>query len=119
LAALHLPGKGSPVPIGQGAGWTPELVWTQRLEEKSSCLCQGSNLNRLVVSAKPDAVLTELPQLFSAVLTAVKMTVLFWVVILFGLVSRDQCFTKMYCAGLLSVSLECRGEEYGGFLAYP
>jgi hypothetical protein len=23
-----------PVPIGQEAGWTPELVWTQRLEEK-------------------------------------------------------------------------------------
>jgi hypothetical protein len=22
-----------PVPIGQEAGWVPELVWTQRLEE--------------------------------------------------------------------------------------
>jgi hypothetical protein len=30
------PGKGSPVPIGQEAGWAPEPVWTQRLEEKSS-----------------------------------------------------------------------------------
>jgi hypothetical protein len=29
------PGKGPPVPIVQEAGWTPELVWTQRLEEKS------------------------------------------------------------------------------------
>jgi hypothetical protein len=25
-----------PVPIGQEAGWAPEPVWTQRLEEKSS-----------------------------------------------------------------------------------
>jgi len=29
------PGKGPPVPIGQEAGWAPEPVWTQRLEEKS------------------------------------------------------------------------------------
>jgi hypothetical protein len=28
-----LPGKGPPVPIGQEAGWAPELVCTQRLEE--------------------------------------------------------------------------------------
>jgi hypothetical protein len=30
--ALYPPGKGSPV---QEAGWAPEPVWTQRLEEKS------------------------------------------------------------------------------------
>jgi hypothetical protein len=29
-------GKGPPVPTVQEAGWTPEPVWTQRLEEKSS-----------------------------------------------------------------------------------
>jgi hypothetical protein len=34
--ALYPPGKGPPVPIGQEAGWAPEPVWTQRLEEKSS-----------------------------------------------------------------------------------
>jgi hypothetical protein len=34
-AALYPPGKGPPVPIGQEAGWAPEQVWTQRLEEKS------------------------------------------------------------------------------------
>jgi hypothetical protein len=34
-AALYL-GEGSPVPIVQEAGWAPEPVWTQRLEEKSS-----------------------------------------------------------------------------------
>jgi hypothetical protein len=30
------PGKESPVPIGQEAGWAPQPVWAQRLEEKSS-----------------------------------------------------------------------------------
>jgi hypothetical protein len=34
-AAVLPPGKGPPVPIGQEAGWAPESVWTQRLEEKS------------------------------------------------------------------------------------
>jgi len=29
------PGKGPTVPIVQEAGWAPEPVWTQRLEEKS------------------------------------------------------------------------------------
>jgi hypothetical protein len=45
------PGKGHSVPIGQEAGWTPEPVWTQRLEEKSSCICRGSNLDRPVVQS--------------------------------------------------------------------
>jgi hypothetical protein len=30
-----VPEKGPPVPIVQEAGWAPEPVWTQRLEEKS------------------------------------------------------------------------------------
>jgi hypothetical protein len=30
------PGKGPPVPTVQEAGWAPEPVWTQRLEEISS-----------------------------------------------------------------------------------
>jgi hypothetical protein len=34
-AALLPSGKGPPVPIVQEAGWTPEPVWTQRIEEKS------------------------------------------------------------------------------------
>jgi hypothetical protein len=34
-AALLPPGKGPSVPIGQEAGWAPEPVWTQRIEEKS------------------------------------------------------------------------------------
>jgi hypothetical protein len=29
------PGKGPPVPILQEAGWAPEPVWTERLEENS------------------------------------------------------------------------------------
>jgi hypothetical protein len=49
-AALYLPpGKGPPVPIVQEAGWAPEPVWAQRLQEKSFRLCRGSNLNRQVV----------------------------------------------------------------------
>jgi hypothetical protein len=34
-AALLPPGKVPQVPIVQDAGWAPEPVWTQRLEEKS------------------------------------------------------------------------------------
>jgi hypothetical protein len=44
------PRKGPPVPIVQEAGWAPEPVWTQRLEEKSFRLCRGSNLHRPVQS---------------------------------------------------------------------
>jgi hypothetical protein len=43
------PGKGPPVSTVQEAGWVPEPVWTQRLEEKSFRLCQRSNLDRLVI----------------------------------------------------------------------
>jgi hypothetical protein len=34
LAVLR-PQERTPVPIGLEAGWAPELVWMQRLEEKS------------------------------------------------------------------------------------
>jgi hypothetical protein len=50
-AALLPPGKEPPVPIGQEAGWAPEPVWTQSLEEKSSYLCRGSNLDGPVVQS--------------------------------------------------------------------
>jgi hypothetical protein len=42
------PGERAPVPIVQEAGWAPEPVWTQRVEEKYSRLCRGSNLDRRV-----------------------------------------------------------------------
>jgi hypothetical protein len=48
-AALLPPGKGSPVPIVQEAGWAAEPVWTQRLEEKSFAPRRGSNPDRPVV----------------------------------------------------------------------
>jgi hypothetical protein len=48
-AALLPPGKWPPVPIVQEAGRAPEPVWTQRLEEKSFCLCRESNLGRPAV----------------------------------------------------------------------
>jgi hypothetical protein len=43
------PGKQPPLPIVQEAGLFPELVWTQRLEEKSFRLCRRSNLDRPVI----------------------------------------------------------------------
>jgi hypothetical protein len=36
LAALYPREKDAPAPIGQEAGWAPEPVWTQRLDDKSS-----------------------------------------------------------------------------------
>jgi hypothetical protein len=43
------PEKGPPVLIGQEAGWAPEPVWTQRLEENFFRLCRGSSLDRPIV----------------------------------------------------------------------
>jgi hypothetical protein len=43
------PGKGPMVPIVQEAGWAPNPVWTQRLEEKFFRFCRESNLDRPVV----------------------------------------------------------------------
>jgi hypothetical protein len=43
------PGTGLAVPIVQEAGWAPEPVWTQGLEEKSFRLCRGPNLDLPVV----------------------------------------------------------------------
>jgi hypothetical protein len=37
------PGKGPPVHIVQEAGWAPEPVWAQRIQEKMLCPCRGSN----------------------------------------------------------------------------
>jgi hypothetical protein len=34
---------GPPAPIRQEAGWSPERVWEQRLEEESFRLCRGLN----------------------------------------------------------------------------
>jgi hypothetical protein len=45
------PEKEPPVPIVQEAGWAPEPVCTQWLEEKSFRLCWGSNLDRPVVQS--------------------------------------------------------------------
>jgi hypothetical protein len=35
LGTSFSPGEGAPVPTGQEAGWAPEPVWTQTIEEKS------------------------------------------------------------------------------------
>jgi hypothetical protein len=44
-------GERTPGTIVQEAAWAPEPVWTQRLEEKSSCFCRGSNLDHPVVQS--------------------------------------------------------------------
>jgi hypothetical protein len=63
------PGKGSPIPIGQEAGWAPVLVWTQELQEKSL----ASAGDRISITRKsipyPDTILTELPRLLFQVST--------------------------------------------------
>jgi hypothetical protein len=49
-----LPGGGgerTPVPIGQEAGWTPEPVWTQRLEAKS--LASAGDRTSIARSSSP------------------------------------------------------------------
>jgi hypothetical protein len=43
-------GKLTPVPTAQEAGWAPEPVWTQRLEEKLFFFFWGSNPDRPVRS---------------------------------------------------------------------
>jgi hypothetical protein len=40
-AALYPQGKDPPIPTGQEAGWVPQPVWIQRLEEKSSLPSPG------------------------------------------------------------------------------
>jgi hypothetical protein len=55
------PGKGQPVPIVQEAGWAPEPVWTQRIEEKS--FAPAGDRTPIVRSSSPksDTILPELP----------------------------------------------------------
>jgi hypothetical protein len=46
-----VPGKGPPVPIVQAAGWAPEQVRTQRLDEKS--FASAGDWTSIVRSSKP------------------------------------------------------------------
>jgi hypothetical protein len=45
------PGKGPPVLIVEDDGWTPESVWTKRLEKKLFRLYWGTNLDLPVVQS--------------------------------------------------------------------
>jgi hypothetical protein len=47
-AALLPQRKGPPVPIVQEAGWAPEPVWTQRLEEKSFAPAGDRSVNERI-----------------------------------------------------------------------
>jgi hypothetical protein len=57
----HAPGKDPTVPIVQEAGWASELVWTQRLEEKSFAPAEDRTPIARSSSPLPDTILTELP----------------------------------------------------------
>jgi hypothetical protein len=48
-AVLYPRGRTPGTHCVQEAGWAPEPVWTQRLEEKILCPCRGSNPDRPVV----------------------------------------------------------------------
>jgi hypothetical protein len=45
------PGKGPPVPIVQEAGWAPEPVWIQRIEEKS--FARAGDRTPIALSSSP------------------------------------------------------------------
>jgi hypothetical protein len=55
-AALYPPGKGPPIPVVQEAGWAPELVRTQRLEEES--FASVGDLTLVVQSVVVDIILS-------------------------------------------------------------
>jgi hypothetical protein len=61
------PGKGPPVPIVQEAGWTPEPVWPQSLEDKS--FPPAGDLTPIARSSSPlsDTIMTELPRSYKTV----------------------------------------------------
>jgi hypothetical protein len=56
------PGKGPPVPIVQEAGWAPEPVWTQSIEEKSFTPA-GDRTPIARSSSQSDTILPELTRL--------------------------------------------------------
>jgi hypothetical protein len=56
-------GKGPPVPIVQEAGWDPEPVWIQRLQEKSLASAGDRTSISRSSSPYPDTILAELPRL--------------------------------------------------------
>jgi hypothetical protein len=60
-AALLPPGKVTPVPIGREAGWAPEPVWTQRIEEKS--FAPARDRTPIARSSNPYTILPELTRL--------------------------------------------------------
>jgi hypothetical protein len=71
-AVLLPPGKGPAVPIVQEAGWAPEPVWTQRLEEKSVASTGDRTPIAQLSSLQSDTILTELPQLLQ-ILIGIKL----------------------------------------------
>jgi hypothetical protein len=57
------PEKGPPVPIVQEAGWAPEPVWTQRIEEKSFAHAGDRTPIARPSSPESDTILPEITRL--------------------------------------------------------
>jgi hypothetical protein len=51
LSSFYPQGKYTRYSFVQETEWAPKLVWTQRLEEKSFCLCLESHSNRSAVQS--------------------------------------------------------------------
>jgi hypothetical protein len=67
-----VPGTGPPVPIGQEAGWAPEPVWTQRIEEISFATAGDRTPIGRSSSPKSDTILSELTRLLLFSLLSLK-----------------------------------------------
>jgi hypothetical protein len=96
------PEKGTPVPIVQEAGWAPEPVWTQRLEEKSICQCRGSNLDRPVVQPVARHCTA-----WATRLTACFSTNHYYIFIFFLLVSCENTVFSLHFSHLYVQCLPC------------
>jgi hypothetical protein len=71
LGRALTPGKGPTVPIVQEAGWTPEPVWTQKIEERSFAPPWDRTLFARSSSPQSDTILPELNRFLTTIIKPV------------------------------------------------